>query len=220
MLRPAAPTLRAPQGRVNGRQRRIPSHQLRHPKRIQLRMVPATRAVRVQLVDAGMVAQGVEHDGCQVGHGRSVAVRLAHRVSRDAKRSARPPDHFQMRLAPGLRGLLRRLGWNYPGSAQLGEYHAAHFGSRCDDAKDIRDKAAALEAYARQRNDVELERWVAEIKLRAMLRIGEISRELDVSKGGANPAATLPAGGKSKAAVLKSAGNGTRCRTSSAASAR
>ena len=48
-----------------------------------------------------------------------------------------------------------------------------------DEAKDIRDKAAALEAYARQKNDIEMERWVAEIKLRAITRIGEISAKLE-----------------------------------------
>lgn len=78
-----------------------------------------------------------------------------------------------------------------------------------DEAKDIRDKAAALKAYAEQRGDLELERWVTEIKLRAIRRIGELSRELDASKGGANPAATLPDGGKSKSSVLKAAGLST-----------
>ncbi|MCC7488361.1 MAG: hypothetical protein IT485_01825 [Gammaproteobacteria bacterium] len=38
---------------------------------------------------------------------------------------------------------------------------------------------------------------------------GELSRELEISKGGANPKATLPIGGKSKAAVLKAAGLST-----------
>ena len=52
-----------------------------------------------------------------------------------------------------------------------------------DDAKDIRDKAEALKAYARQRNNVEMERWVAEIRLRATVRIGELSAELETAQG-------------------------------------
>lgn len=73
----------------------------------------------------------------------------------------------------------------------------------------VRAWAEALESYARQKNDVEMERWVAEIKLRAVRRIGELSRGLEASKGGANPKATLPAGGKSKYQILKSAGIST-----------
>jgi hypothetical protein len=38
---------------------------------------------------------------------------------------------------------------------------------------------AALQAYARQRDDRDLEVWTAEIKLRASVRIGELVRELD-----------------------------------------
>lgn len=80
--------------------------------------------------------------------------------------------------------------------------------SRVDDVKDIRDKAAALEAYARQRSDVELERWVAEIKLRATRRIGELSRDLEKApRGGLGGTSKLPNGGKN--AVLKAAGIST-----------
>ena len=42
-------------------------------------------------------------------------------------------------------------------------------------------------------------RWLAE----RLCPIGEISRELDTSKGGSNPEATLPSGGKSKTETLK-----------------
>lgn len=52
-----------------------------------------------------------------------------------------------------------------------------------DEAKDIADKATALAAYARQSNDPELERQVAEIRLRAKRRIGELSASLDVQLG-------------------------------------
>ena len=39
--------------------------------------------------------------------------------------------------------------------------------------------SVALEAYAKQVNDIDMECWVTEIKLRARRRLGEISRELE-----------------------------------------
>jgi hypothetical protein len=87
---------------------------------------------------------------------------------------------------------------------------------RVDEAKDIRDQAEALRVYARQRDDQEMEIWVAEIKLRATRRIGEISRDLGKAKqgtakngkrGGTNE---LPPGGVSKNDALKSAGLSTQ----------
>jgi hypothetical protein len=65
---------------------------------------------------------------------------------------------------------------------------------RVDEAKDIRDKAEALRAYARQIHDREAERMMVEIKLRAMRRCGEITRDFYKSKGGRGK--TLPAAGK------------------------
>jgi len=56
--------------------------------------------------------------------------------------------------------------------------------ARIDDAADIRDKAAALAAYARQRDDKDMECWVREIHLRACVRIGELVRELDKAPSG------------------------------------
>lgn len=47
-----------------------------------------------------------------------------------------------------------------------------------DEAKDIADKATALAAYARQANDPELERQVAEIRVRAKRRIGQLTAAL------------------------------------------
>jgi hypothetical protein len=79
---------------------------------------------------------------------------------------------------------------------------------RVDEAKDIRDKADALRAYARQRQDHELETMCAEIKLRATRRIGEISEGLEKSSHGPGRGKRLANGGKafSKARTLKSAG--------------
>lgn len=82
---------------------------------------------------------------------------------------------------------------------------AVQVASTVDEARDIADKATALKAYARQHCDPEMFRWLAEIQLRAKRRIGELSAGLDASKGGNNPAATLPEGGKSKTAALAAA---------------
>lgn len=79
---------------------------------------------------------------------------------------------------------------------------------RLDEAKAIEDKAAKLAAYARMRDDDEMEAWVAEIKLRATQRIGELSVELE--KGAGRPSKNLPNDGKNfKAAALADAGIST-----------
>jgi hypothetical protein len=53
-----------------------------------------------------------------------------------------------------------------------------------DEVKDIRDKAAALELYARQANDMELERLVRDIRIRAERRAGELLRDMPRATGG------------------------------------
>lgn len=80
--------------------------------------------------------------------------------------------------------------------------------ARIDDAADIRDKAAALAAYARQRDDHEMQAWVKEIHLRACVRIGELSRELETaerSRTDLHPAART----QTKTAALAEAGIST-----------
>lgn len=53
-----------------------------------------------------------------------------------------------------------------------------------DEVKDIRDKARAIETYARQAKNVEAERQACEIRLRAERKCGELLRERDKAKGG------------------------------------
>lgn len=62
-----------------------------------------------------------------------------------------------------------------------------------DEVMDIRDKATAIAAYARQAKNVELERQAAQIRLRAERRAGKLLEEMPKAKGG-NP--NLPTGSK------------------------
>ena len=75
--------------------------------------------------------------------------------------------------------------------------------SRIDEAKDIVDKSAALKAYARQRHDPEMEAWVAEIRLRARRRIGELSAGLETQD---RSVSRSERGTRAKAEALASAG--------------
>lgn len=99
-------------------------------------------------------------------------------------------------------------------SAVLVKYDQARFALQAaatvDEAKQIHDQARALKVYARQRKDSELHTWVAEIQLRAVMRIGEISGGLDASRERDSAGHLIATTGKqAKAAVLKAAGLST-----------
>jgi hypothetical protein len=79
---------------------------------------------------------------------------------------------------------------------------------RVDEAKDWRDRAAALAAYARQRDDKAMETWVSEIHKRACIRIGQLSRELETAEH-EGPGAVIPSSGKYKRDALADAGIST-----------
>jgi hypothetical protein len=81
-----------------------------------------------------------------------------------------------------------------------------------DEAAGIRNRSAQLEAYARIKDDKESQRQFGEIRLRACVRIGEISRDLDKVAGfKGNQYEVLPTDGKkqTKEEQLKEAGIST-----------
>lgn len=63
---------------------------------------------------------------------------------------------------------------------------------RVDEAKDIRDKALALEAYYRQARNLDAEREAANIRLRAERRVGELLKDLARLQGHRSDLETSP----------------------------
>ena len=53
-----------------------------------------------------------------------------------------------------------------------------------DEVKDIRDKAEAMRAYARQANDNDMAIWAGKIKFKAEHRIGQMLEETERAEGG------------------------------------
>jgi hypothetical protein len=61
--------------------------------------------------------------------------------------------------------------------------HAIAAAYRVDEVKDIRDKAMALEMYARLAQNTEAERQACEIRLRAERRMGQLLRDMEKERG-------------------------------------
>lgn len=55
---------------------------------------------------------------------------------------------------------------------------------KCDEVKEIRDKALALEQYARQAQNTEAERKACEVRIRAERRAGQLLAEMERGGGG------------------------------------
>lgn len=74
-------------------------------------------------------------------------------------------------------------------TAQLVRYdamiHAITECHRVDEVKDLRDKAMALEMYARQAKNKDAERKASDVRLRAERRTGELLKELARAEAGA-----------------------------------
>ncbi len=96
---------------------------------------------------------------------------------------------------------------------QLVHYEAAcreiALANTIDEAKDWGDKAEALRAYARQAHNTDMEVQVAEIKLRALRRMGELSKALEKVTTIGGGEVGIPSGGKPKSEQLADAGVST-----------
>jgi hypothetical protein len=80
---------------------------------------------------------------------------------------------------------------------------AAH---KVDEVKDIRDKAVALEHYARQAQNTDAERHAAEIRLRAERKAGQLLGKIEKANGGRPSKTHSPEEQVSKGTVLEELG--------------
>ena len=78
--------------------------------------------------------------------------------------------------------------------------------ARTDEAAELRNRADKLRAYAKQKKDHELQRWMGEIFCRATIRYGELSKGMEKAKPDRGRGAGLPAGGKTKGQQIKASG--------------
>ena len=72
--------------------------------------------------------------------------------------------------------------------------------SRLDECKDWANKAEAIASYAKQAGDNTLRKCADRIQARAMLRVGELLKEIPAGKGGVLGGTHPQVGGRSKAA--------------------
>jgi hypothetical protein len=81
--------------------------------------------------------------------------------------------------------------------------------TRVDECKDWADKAAAMASYARQRDDQSLHNLAQRIQLRAIRRIGELSKQLGIEQPRDQSGRLASSGKTAKSAVLRTAGVST-----------